>query len=112
MIWDVIKKSQLSQLVEKLPKGIDTFVGEFGKNLSGGEKQRIGIARALYKNPKLIFLDESTNSLDEKTESQIFDLVEKLKREKTIIFITHKESLIKNVDTIFRFSEGEIKKIK
>ena len=112
MIWDVIKKSQLSQLVEKLPKGIDTFVGEFGKNLSGGEKQRIGIARALYKNPKLIFLDESTNSLDEKTESQIFDLVEKLKREKTIIFITHKEFLIKNVDTIFRFSEGEIKKIK
>ncbi len=112
MIWDVIKKSQLSQLVQKLPKGIDTFVGEFGKNLSGGEKQRIGIARALYKNPKLIFLDESTNSLDEKTESQIFDLVEKLKREKTIIFITHKESLIKNVDTIFRFSEGEIKKIK
>ena len=112
MIWDVIKKSQLSQLVEKLPKGIDTFVGEFGKNLSGGEKQRIGIARALYKNPKLIFLDESTNSLDEKTESQIFDLVEKLKREKTIIFITHKESLIRNVDSIFSFSEGEIEKIK
>ena len=112
IIDEVIKKSQLSDLINKLPKGINTFVGEFGKNLSGGERQRIGIARALYRNPKLLFLDESTNSLDEKTEEQIFSIMESFKKEKTIIFITHKESLTKNANKVFKFLEGSVKKIK
>ena len=112
IIDEVIKKSQLSDLINKLPKGLNTFVGEFGKNLSGGERQRIGIARALYRNPKLLFLDESTNSLDEKTEEQIFSIMESFKKEKTIILITHKESLTKNANKVFKFLEGSVKKIK
>ena len=112
IIDEVIKKSQLSDLINKLPRGTNTFVGEFGKNLSGGERQRIGIARALYRNPKLLFLDESTNSLDEKTEKQIFSIMESFKKEKTIILITHKESLTKNANKVFKFLEGSVKKIK
>ena len=112
IIDEVIEKSQLSDLINKLPKGLNTFVGEFGKNLSGGERQRIGIARALYRNPKLLFLDESTNSLDEKTEEQIFSIMESFKKEKTIILITHKESLTKNANKVFKFLEGSVKKIK
>ena len=79
-INDLIKKIQLDRLVQNSSKGLDTTVGEFGNNLSGGEKQRIGIARALYNDPQILFLDESTNSLDKLTENQIFEIINNFKK--------------------------------
>jgi ABC-type bacteriocin/lantibiotic exporter with double-glycine peptidase domain len=69
---------------------LDVRVGHNGSKISGGEKQRIGIARAMFKNPEVLIFDESTNALDKKNEETIFKYLKKIKKNKTIIFITHK----------------------
>lgn len=89
-----IEISQLDSLIKKLPKGIQTRVGDEGKKLSGGEKQRLGIARALYKNNDILIFDEATSALDEKTEKKLFDsLIQFLDDGKIFLFVTHKKSL-------------------
>ena len=76
-------------------------MGEFGTSLSGGQKQRIAIARALYKNPQIIFFDEPSSALDYKTEDEIMDSINDLKNEKTIIICSHNINVIKKCDQIF-----------
>lgn len=93
-----IKNSQLNNFLEKLPLGLDTKVGELGSNISGGEKQRIGIARALYRQPDVIVFDEATNALDVDTENEIIKSITNLKGKMTIILISHNQSLIKICD--------------
>ncbi len=110
-INDLIKKIQLDRLVQNSSKGLDTTVGEFGNNLSGGEKQRIGIARALYNDPQILFLDESTNSLDKLTENQIFEIINNFKKKMTIILITHEKSLLKYADRVLEFQDGNIREV-
>ena len=84
-----LESADLLNFVNSLPDKENTLVGETGLNISGGQKQRIGLARALYKNSSIIILDESTNALDDQTESNILDSL-KSKKDKTIIFISHK----------------------
>ena len=72
-----------------LPSGIETMVGERGERISGGQKQRVGIARALYLEPEILILDESTSSLDEKTENSIVKELYDKNKSKTIIFVSH-----------------------
>ncbi len=103
-----IETSQLSDLIEKLPDGLDTLIGEKGYRLSGGERQRIGLARAICKNPQILILDESTSSLDSKTESLVQEGLEKNLDSKTMIIIAHRISTLKNVDKIYVFENGEI----
>ena len=79
----------------------DTLVGENGVNLSIGQKQRIGIARALYRSPSILVLDESTSSLDPKTEKEFVDEIFNNNENKTIIFISHKMSALNKCDKIF-----------
>ena len=86
-------------------------IQEFGKNISGGQRQKIGIARALYSERPLIILDETTNSLDKKTEKSILLKIEKLK-DKTIVFITHNISNLKNFDNIYQIKNKTLSKIK
>jgi len=86
---EVIKLADLDETIGKLPNGLNTFAGELGTKLSGGQIQRIGIARALYNNPELIIFDESTNSLDEVSEKMFFNTISKLNNYLTIIFISH-----------------------
>jgi ABC-type multidrug transport system fused ATPase/permease subunit len=100
--------SQLSELVQQLPDGIQTLIGEKGYRLSGGERQRIGIARAIYKDPQILVLDEATSSLDSKTESLIQEGFETHLKKKTIISIAHRISTLKNVDKIVVFDKGTI----
>jgi len=88
---NALKSSDLLAFINSLPDKENTFVGETGLNISGGQKQRIGIARALYKNSNIIILDESTNALDDQTESRILNDL-KGKKNKTIIFISHKSN--------------------
>ena len=80
-----------------MPKKYDTKLGEGGSNLSGGQRQRLGIARALLKNPEVLIMDEATNSLDEKNEQQILELLLKLKEKLTIILVSHDQKSDENL---------------
>lgn len=96
-----IQLSQLESFVKSSKKGIKRQVGERGLFLSGGQLQRVGIARGIYANRDILILDESTSSLDNYTEKKIIDSLFRLYKNKTIIFITHKENLIKRFDKVF-----------
>ena len=104
-----LKDVEMWDFVRKNPKGLNLLVGEKGIKLSGGEKQRIGLARALYHKPEILVLDEATNALDFKTENEIFKSIKKLRKKTTIIIISHKISLLEECDNIFYLDKGEIK---
>jgi ABC-type multidrug transport system fused ATPase/permease subunit len=94
-------------LLKRLPGGLDGNLGEEGVNLSGGEIQRIGLCRALIYDPKILFLDEATSSLDVDTELQILDELGIFK-EKTIISIAHRINTLKSCDKIYRLNNGKV----
>ena len=101
-----IKLAKLEKLINNLEKGYDTNIGENGSKLSGGQIQRVGIARALYANPQVLILDEITSSLDVNTEEEIIDVIKNLKGEKTIILITHRLNMLKICDDVFELNNG------
>jgi len=103
-----IKNSGLSDFLETLPKGLNTTVGSDGIRLSGGQKQRIGIARSLYKKPEILFMDESTSSLDYKTEESIINKINTFSKDRTLIIIAHRLSTIKNCDVVYLLDQGRI----
>ena len=98
--------------VKNLPEKENTIVGENAAKLSGGQIQRIGIARALFNNPEFIIFDESTSSLDEKNENEIMQFIYSLKNSKTVLFISHKKEILNNCDKIFEVKNKQILKIK
>jgi len=100
--------SHLSDFVDSLPQGTRTYVGDKGVKISGGQKQRLGIARALFTNPKLLVLDEATSSLDGKTESGITDSIKELKGSVTVILIAHRLSSIRYADKVIFIDKGKI----
>lgn len=111
---DVIRASKLAsahQFIMKLPDGYNTIVGERGQTLSGGEKQRIAIARAILRNPKILILDEATASLDTKTEKQIQDALNKLIAGRTTIAIAHRLSTLRNATKLVVLEKGEIEEV-
>jgi len=108
---EVIKNTQLSSFIDSLPEKVDTNVGEMGAQLSGGQIKRIGIARAYYKKPELLIFDEATNGLDKETEEKILSMIFNLKKEMTIIIISHDINVLKRADEIFKFSKGKLEKI-
>lgn len=101
-----LKDSQLDRFVKSLDLGIETKVGERGTQISGGQLQRIGIARALYKIPEILIFDESTASLDNKTESSLISAINNFKGHKTIIMISHNLKSLKNCDRIYSLKNG------
>ena len=110
LVNQAVEKANLNELLKNLPNGIETFVGEKGIRISGGQLQRIGIARALYRNPEILVLDEATSSLDFITEKKIMDSIQLLKREKTLIIVTHRLSSVENCDRVFFIDKGKIEK--
>ena len=107
-----IRSSQLENFILSLKDGLDTKVGENASKLSGGQIQRIGIARALYLDPEILFLDEINSSLDAKTEQEILSLIKSLKKEKTIIFITHNKSNLEICDEVYEVNNQNLIKKK
>jgi ABC-type multidrug transport system fused ATPase/permease subunit len=87
-------------------------IGEYGLKLSGGQQQRIGIARALYMNKEILIMDEPTSSLDEATEKEIIDCIYSLKNLKTVIIISHKNSILTGCDSIYKIKSGQVEKVK
>lgn len=108
-IVDICRSLKIIKFIEKLPGGFHSYVGENGVSLSGGEKQRIAIARALYKNPEILILDEATSSLDSAAEQYVHQAIRYLKdQDKTIIVIAHRLSTVLNADEIIVLSEGKV----
>ena len=108
LVKNVCKQAQIYDFVMSLPHDLNTLIGERGYNLSAGQRQRLGIARVLYRRPDLLVLDESTSSLDNETEKKFIDDVFKSSKEKTIIFISHKLDALKNCNKIYRLDNGKI----
>lgn len=104
----VAKAAQLHDFIESLPDGYDTWVGERGLTLSGGEKQRLAIARTLLINPSILILDDSTSSVDAETEHLIRQALDKLIEGRTTFIITHRLPIIKSADLILMLDKGEI----
>lgn len=107
-VIDVLKTAQLYDQLTAMPNGIDTELNQDGTGLSQGQKQRIGIARALYKNPEILILDEATSSLDVKIENELTEILNNLKKQKTIIAIAHRISTLKNCDRIIYLDDGRL----
>lgn len=107
-IFDALKFANAYDFVEKLPLGLDSYLGEGGTRLSGGQKQRICIARALLKNSKVLIFDEATSALDNISQQLVMDSVEKIKGDRTIITIAHRLSTIENCDRIYFIEKGRI----
>ena len=107
-VYEASKLSNSHEFIEKLPKKYDTIIGENGVRLSGGEKQRISIARAMLKKSTIILLDEATSSLDSQTESKIQEALNKLTKNKTTIVIAHRLSTILNSNNIYLIDSGKV----
>ena len=101
----IIDDVQLRELINKLPSGINTNIGEMGSDISGGERQKIGISKALYRNPEILIFDESTSSLDEESEKKFVELLEIKFKNKTKIIISHRLAAFKFCDEIYDLSE-------
>ncbi len=107
-LQESIATAHISDFIQKLPQGIDTLVGEKGVKLSGGEKQRLGIARAIYKQPDLLLLDEATSHLDLESEEKIKDSLHHFFKKVTAIVIAHRLTTIKEMDRIIVVEAGQI----
>ena len=106
-----VESSNILKDIEKLPKGFNTVMGENGRGLSQGQKQRVMIARALYKNPEYLFFDEATNALDSINESKVVNNLGKEYEGKTVIIVAHRLSTIKNADQIIVMHNGKIAEV-
>ena len=105
------QKFHIDHIISDWEDGYKTIVGERGVRLSGGQCQRIGIARALYQKSNLIILDEATSALDNKTESKVMEAIENLDEDLTILIIAHRLTTLRNCDKIVELKNGKIARI-
>jgi ATP-binding cassette subfamily C protein len=105
---EAVNKAHLTDLVESLPQGLDTDIGKRRNELSGGQIQRIGLARALYSRPKLLVLDEATSALDAKSEDIINSALDQMRGEVTVVLIAHRLNTVQRSDVVFLVEAGQI----
>ena len=108
-IAQAVEAANLSEVVKRLPQGLDTMIEEHGANLSGGQRQRISIARALIRNPQVIILDEATSALDSISESEIQEALERLTKGRTTFIVAHRLSTVRGADRILVIGQGRIR---
>lgn len=108
-IAQAVEAANLSEVVKRLPQGLDTMIEEHGANLSGGQRQRISIARALIRNPQVIILDEATSALDSISEAEIQEALERLTKGRTTFIVAHRLSTVRGADRILVIGQGRIR---
>ena len=108
MVMNALKIAHLDRFVADLPNGIHTQVGERGAKISGGQRQRLGIARAMFTRPHLLVLDEATSSLDGETEASISAAIHELRGSTTVVMIAHRLSTVRNADMVVYLSKGKV----
>ncbi len=106
-VWSALEQAQLKEFVEKLPEGLDTQMGDRGIRFSGGQRQRMAIARALYHDPDILVLDEATSALDTETENAVMEAIDRLHNHKTLIIVAHRLSTIENCEVVYEITEGK-----
>ncbi len=107
-VQQAARMAQIDGFIRKLPEGYRTMVGERGLKLSGGEKQRVAIARTILKGPPILLLDEATSALDSHTEKEIQDALDQVSRDRTTVVIAHRLSTIVNADNILVLDAGRL----
>jgi ATP-binding cassette, subfamily B, bacterial PglK len=107
-VWRALAAAQLQAFVQSLPEELETILGENGARLSAGQRQRIGIARALYHNPEVLVLDEATSALDAETERDIIQAVAQLSPQKTVIIVAHRLTTVEHCDLLFFMRDGQL----
>ncbi len=107
-IWEVLEEAQLKEFVEELPEGLETTIGDRGVRISGGQRQRLGIARALYHDPEILVFDEATSALDGDTEQAVMEAVNSFHGRKTMVIIAHRLNTIAKCDVIYKVENGKI----
>lgn len=107
-IWDALEEAQLADFIRGLPEGLDTAIGDRGVRISGGQRQRLGIARALYHNPEILVFDEATSALDNETEAAVMEAINSFHGRKTMVIIAHRLNTIEKCDIIYKVDEGKI----
>ena len=110
-LLQAVKIANLENMIERLPMGYNTRIGKSGMQLSGGQNQRILIARAVYKNPDYLFFDEATSALDATNESQIMDKLNHFFENRTVVVVAHRLSTVKNADNIIVLDQGKIAEV-
>jgi len=108
LVLSALKTAHLDEFIATLPNGLDTQVGERGAKISGGQRQRLGIARAMFTQPNLLVLDEATSSLDGETEANISEAIHGLRGSTTVVMIAHRLSTVRSADIVVYLNEGEI----
>ena len=111
-VQEALRAAGAWEFVSRLPDGIDTVIGERGGRISGGERQRIAIATALVRKPRLLLLDEVTTALDPHTEAEICATLSRLSGQVTIVAISHQPALMNEVKTLYRLDRGQVEKVK
>ena len=107
-VWEVLEEAQLADHIRSLPNGINAGIGEKGVRMSGGQRQRLGIARALYHNPEILVFDEATSALDNDTEAAIMESINHFRGKKTMVIIAHRLGTIKDCDLVYKVNNGRI----
>lgn len=108
VLWDILAQANLDRFVRELPQGLDTLLGESGARMSGGQRQRLAIARALLRNPRLILLDEATSALDTESERLVQEALVRLTTGRTTLIVAHRFSTIRHAHRIVVLSRGKI----
>lgn len=111
-IIECLKCAQVWEDVEKMPEGIHTLIGENGTAISGGQRQRIALARALYKDFELLIMDEATAALDMETEKAVMDAIRQVRKDKTLLIVTHHKSLADECDIIYKIQNQDLVRVK
>ena len=107
-ILEALKFADADKNIEKMSNGIDSDIGQFGNVLSGGERQKIGIARAVLMRPDVYIFDETTSSIDTTSENKIFQNIKSLSKKSIVIFITHNHDVLRFADTIYFMNDGKL----
>ena len=109
-VEDILRRTNLNKDIDKLENGLDTVVATGGANLSGGQKEKITMGRALFKDADILVFDEPSSALDEESEQRLIDTIDMCKN-KTVIIVTHRKDMLKKCDRIYKVDEGKIDEV-